>query len=133
MAIRLNTGLQNAISAAFAARFSGTTDILRVYTGAQPATGNTAASGTLLVTITINTGWNAAVAGVSGLNVVSPNTGVAVATGTAGWARLINVGLTENVDGTVGTTGTDFTINTAAITSGATITLTGCNITQPAS
>lgn len=128
MTIRFSTALRNLLADALGTAMGAST--LSVYTGAQPATPATAASGTKLVDIDVGY-WDVAATGVAALNVATPNTGVAVATGTAGWARLI-VG-TNIVDGTVGTTGTDFTINTAGIVSGATVTLTACTITQPAS
>ena len=128
MPIRLSTALRSVMADAMASNMGSST--MSVYTGTQPATPATAASGTKLVDIAVAS-WNAAVSGAAALNTTTPNNGVAVASGMAGWARLI-VG-TNIIDGTVGTTGTDFTINTAAIVNGATVTLTACTITQPAS
>lgn len=128
MTIRLNTAMRNTIADNIASIIGYAT--LKVYTGTQPATGDTAATGTLLVEITLQ-GFNAAASGQVTLSTASPVQGTAVASGTAGWARLTD-GM-NNFDGSVGTSGTDFIINTTAITLGGTVTLTGCTINQPAS
>ncbi len=128
MTIRLNTAMRNAIADSITSLMGYTT--LKIYTGTQPATGDTAASGTLLVEITLQ-GFNAAASGQATLYTGNPVQGTALASGTAGWARLTD-GM-KNFDGSVGTSGTDFIINTTAITLGGTVTLTGCTINQPAS
>lgn len=128
MTIRFNTAQRNMLVNAIADEIGGRT--LSIYTGTQPATANDAATGTKLVDITIN-GFNAAASGSATLDTSTPNTGVAVAAGTAGWGRI--TGTTGVIDGTVGTSGTDFTINSTSVSSGATVTLTAMTITQPAS
>ena len=128
MTIRFNTAQRNMLADAIASDIGGYT--LSIYTGTQPATANDAASGTKLVDITIN-GFNAAASGSATLDTSIPNTGVAVAAGTAGWGRI--AGTTGVIDGTVGTSGTDFTINSTSVSNGATVTLTAMTITQPAS
>ena len=138
MAIKLNTSLRNAILDGMITYGLGdgaagaSSAVLLIYTGTVPATGDTAASGTLLVTIDFatNGGWNGPAAGSATL--IGSGTGVAVATGTAGYGKLMNAGTTNWVYGSVGTTGTDFIISGTAITSGATITCTQCTISQPA-
>lgn len=127
MAIRFNTETRNMIVDAITAIMGSAT--LRIYSGSQPATAGTAATGTLLVEIPLQ-GFNAAATGVATLYTGTPIQGIAVATGTAGWARLTDG--THNIDGTVGTSGTDFLINTVSVVNGGTVTLTNCTITQPA-
>ena len=129
MTIRFNTAMRDAMVTALTGAIGGYT--LSIYTGSQPATANDAATGTKLVDIMIN-GFNTPVAGSATLNTSTPNTGAAVATGTAGWGRIVG-GAGERIDGTVGTSGTDFTINSTSITNGATVTLTAMTVTQPAS
>ena len=129
MTIRFNTDMRNAMVTALTNSISGYT--LSIYTGSQPATANDAATGTKLVDIMIN-GFNDPANGSATLNTSTPNTGTAVATGTAGWGRIVG-GAGERIDGTVGTSSTDFTINSTSITSGATVTLTAMTVTQPAS
>ncbi len=128
MAIRFNTETRNLIVEAITGAMGAAT--LRVYTGTQPASAGTAPSGTLLVEIPLQ-GFNAAASGSATLYTASPVQGTAVASGTAGWARLTDG--SRNIDGSVGTTGTDFIINTANVVNGGTVTLTNCTITQPAS
>lgn len=129
MTIRFDTAMRNAMVTALTGAISGYT--LSIYTGSQPATANDAATGTKLVDIMIN-GFNAPASGSATLNTSTPNTGTAVATGTAGWGRIVG-SAGERIDGTVGTSGTDFTINSTSITNGATVTLTAMTVTQPAS
>ena len=129
MTIRFNTAMRDVMVTALTNAIGGYT--LSIYTGSQPATADGAATGTKLVDITIN-GFNTPATGSATLNTTSPNTGVAVATGTAGWGRIVG-GAGERIDGTVGTSGTDFTINSTSITNGATVTLTAMTVTQPAS
>ena len=129
MTIRFNTAMRDAMVTALTDAISGYT--LSIYTGSQPAAANDAATGTKLVDIMIN-GSNAPANGSATLDTSTPNTGTAVATGTAGWGRIVG-GAGERIDGTVGTSGTDFTINSTSITNGATVTLTAMTVTQPAS
>lgn len=127
MTIRFNTAMRDAMVTALTGAIGGYT--LSIYTGSQPAAANDAATGTKLVDIMIN-GFNAPASGSATLNTSTPNTGTAVATGTAGWGRIVG-GAGERIDGTVGTSGTDFTINSTSITNGATVTLTAMTVTQP--
>ena len=129
MTIRFNTAMRDAMVTALTNAISGYT--LSIYTGSQPTTANDAATGTKLVDIMIN-GFNTPATGSATLDTSTPNTGTAVATGTAGWGRIVG-GAGERIDGTVGTSGTDFTINSTSITNGATVTLTAMTVTQPAS
>lgn len=129
MTIRFNTAMRDAMVTALTGAIGSQT--LSIYTGSQPATANDAATGTKLVDITIN-GFNTPAAGSATLDTSTPSTGTAVATGTAGWGRIAGAG-GERIDGTVGTSGTDFTINSTSITNGATVTLTAMTVTQPAS
>ena len=129
MTIRFNTAMRDAMVTALTNAIGSYT--LSIYTGSQPAAANDAATGTKLVDITIN-GFNAPATGSATLDTSTPNTGTAVATGTAGWGRIVG-GAGERIDGTVGTSGTDFTINSTSITNGATVTLTAMTVTQPAS
>ena len=129
MTIRFNTAMRDVMVTALTNTIGGYT--LSIYTGSQPATANDAATGTKLVDIMI-IGFNAPVSGSATLNTSTPNTGTAVATGTAGWGRIVG-SAGERIDGTVGTSGTDFTINSTSITNGTTVTLTAMTVTQPAS
>lgn len=98
MAVNLNTDLRNAIADATGARFDGGT--LEIRTGAPPGP-NAAASGTLLVTLTVsNPAFDAAVNSVAA-SAFAWN-GTAVATGTPGHFRLISSNGLEIAEGTAG-------------------------------
>jgi hypothetical protein len=127
MTIRFNTATRNFLADTLGTAMASAT--LSIYTGSQPATANDAASGTKLVDIAI-TSFNAASSGTATLNTTSPNVGTAIATGTAGWGRITHT--SGVIDGTVGTSGTDFTINSTSVTSGSAVTLTAMTIVQPA-
>lgn len=109
---------------------------VKVYTGAQPATGETAESGTLLATFTCaDPAWEAAGATTARRKILDCDpdlSATAVATGTAGWARMEDSAGNNVFDGSVGTAGTDFIINTTAVTTGQTVTLTQGHIDEPA-
>jgi hypothetical protein len=126
MTIRLDTDIRNDIVDAIVLAL-GSSD-LKIYTGAQPASANNAASGTLLVTINLSGGMDAAASGSSSLT-SAPETGTAVANGTAGYGRLISGDYV--IDGSVATSGGDFTINTLSIVSGGDVSLTAFSITMP--
>jgi hypothetical protein len=104
---------------------------LYLYSGAAPATADAPATGSLLATISFggtNT-WNAASGG--GASLAATPSATASGTGTVGYARLIKTygANTFTIQGSVGTTATDFVINTTALTSGVTtVTLTEATI-----
>jgi len=129
MAIRVDTNLRNDIIDNSVVMNLGTGD-LQIRTGSQPASADDAASGTLLCTISITSGFGSAASGSASL-ASAPETGTAVATGTAGWARLVSGAM--NIDGSVATSGGDFTINTLSIVSGGSVSLTACTLTMPSS
>jgi hypothetical protein len=129
----------------------GFTEIMRnckinVYTGAQPATANDVATGTLLFTITKGgdgvTGleWNPASAGAASKPSGDNWAGTAVASGTAGWFRAYEEGddpsaaSTTNArfDGSVATTGAQINMTSTTIASGAVQTVSSFTYTQPA-
>lgn len=118
---------------------------INIYTGAQPTSADDAASGTLLCTISKSSGsegfdWDSAASGAVAKPSGDSWTGVAVATGTAGWFRMYEDGgspssssTTEaRIDGTVGTSGQQLNISSTAIVSGATQTVSSATITLPA-
>lgn len=108
---------------------------IKVYTGAQPANANTAASGTLLATLTFNDpAFDAASAGSVAADVSPAVTGTAGAAGTAGWARVADSTGATVFDGSVTTAGGggDFIIDLATIASGDTVTLTAGSLSLAA-
>lgn len=136
MAIRLSTGLINATmsTSSFKSALEGASGFLiDIYSGTQPANPDTAASGTLLVTVSLGgTGAgmhfeDAAVAGVLLKDAAETWSGEAVATGTAGWWRLRRTSDTgtgasttaSRMDGSIGTSGADMNQGTLTVTTGA--------------
>lgn len=129
MALRYNTALRNALTGPISSNF-GAGSTVSIYTGTQPASAQNVASGTLLCTITLPaTPWAAAVDGVIAKQ--GTWTGTAVATGTAGWARISDES-TISMDVSVGEAATDMIIDNAAIVSGGTVTVNTLTYTVPA-
>jgi hypothetical protein len=134
MTIRFSSAVRNLLLSAIAtAADTGSGNAtLKVYSGSQPAGPDTAPTGTLLATFTLTDPvFETPSAGAMPMDADPDLTTTAVATGTAGWARLADATGTAVMDGTVGTGG-DFVINTTSITNGQTITLTSAVLNYPA-
>lgn len=132
MAERMNTAAQNRQVDSIGDDLNSGT--LKIYTGSQPASGNDAASGTLLVTI--NLPADAMAAAASGIAAKSGTwSGVAVTDGTAGWFRIANSGATRNYDGSVTAVagGGDIELDDVSILTGQTVLISTFTVTQPAS
>lgn len=136
MALRLATATRNAAADAVADLADGgaSAGTVKVYSGTQPASANDAASGTLLVTFTLNDpAFGAAASGVATLDVDPAISATAAATGTAGWFRMESSTPGTVIDGSVTATGGggDMTVDNTSITSGQTVNLTSGTITMP--
>lgn len=140
MATRLSTASRNAAADAVVDRADAgaTGGLLRIYSGAQPATADDAASGTLLVEIVLpDPAFGAAASGVASLS--SAATGTAVATGTAGWCRVVDsTGAVTAFDGAVRASGDadageELVLDNTSIASGQDVTVNTLTYTQPAS
>lgn len=132
MAVRLSASLANTLADAIDTAL-GNAGTIKIYTGTQPATADTAASGTLLATFTLGSpGFGAASGGVITLS-GTPLTVAASNTGTAGWFRMATSGGSSILDGSVGTSGNQINLNTTSITSGVNVTITSGTITMPTS
>lgn len=104
---------------------------IKIYSGSQPATADTAATGTLLATFTLSDpSFGAASSGVITL-AGTPKTVAASASGTAGYFRLEDSTGVDIMDGSVGTSGAELNLNTTTITSGVNVTITSGTITVP--
>lgn len=136
MATRLATATRNATCDAAvdlldAGPAAGT---IKLYTGAQPASANDAATGTLLATITLSDpAFGAASTGVATL-AGTPLSGTGVAAGTAGWARLADSTGATVLDGSVTATGGggQVELSTTTISVGVTVQITSGTVTMPA-
>jgi hypothetical protein len=120
--------------------------LINIYTGTQPATADSAATGTLLVTISESgsgTGltWEDAEDGSIVKNTSETWQGTAVAGGTAGWFRCYESGgdpsaasTTEaRFDGSIATSGGQLNISNTTIAADAVQTLSSLTYTQPGS
>lgn len=136
MTIRLAATARNAACDAIVDRLdlgpAGPT--FKIYTGSQPATADTAESGTLLATITgdATAAFGAASAGVATLDATPVLSTTGVAAGTAGWFRAEDSTGANVFDGSVGTSGADLNLNTVSITTGGTVEITAGTFTIPA-
>lgn len=109
--------------------------VLEIRTGAQPADADTAASGTVLVTINLP----ADAMGVSSSGVIAKSGTwqdlTADASGEAGWFRIRNAGDTLRLDGTITSTavGTgDMLLDNTNIAAGQQVTVSTFSLTDPA-
>lgn len=130
MTIRTGIAANKAKIDAMLTQLDGGT--IEVRTGTQPATPATAASGTLLATLTFGTPAFAAAA-TSGNNAQATANAItddtsADAQGTAGWFRCKTSGGIAVFDGAVGTDGT---FNNADIQIGGRVRCTGLTYTEP--
>lgn len=137
MAVRIPTATRNAACDAVVDLVDGGSGggLVRIYTGSQPASANDAATGTLLVTITLNDpAFGAASTGVATLDVDPALSATAVDTGTAGWFRMLDSSAATVLDGSVTATGGggDLTLASTSVASGATVSITSGTVTMPA-
>ncbi|MES0336751.1 MAG: hypothetical protein SFH39_10445 [Candidatus Magnetobacterium sp. LHC-1] len=117
---------------------------IKIYTGSQPTTSNDAPTGTLLCTVysdgtAAGLSFGDASAGVLAKTVGETWSGTAVATGTAGWFRLVapadggaSSQIDERLDGSVATSGAQLNMSSTSIVSGAVQTISTFSITMPA-
>jgi hypothetical protein len=129
MAITQNDGLRNQEANDLGTVFDGGT--LEIRTGTRPADPDSAATGTLLVTISIdNPAFGAASGGA--ISKAGDWSGTAVAAGVATWGRMKSAGGTETMDMDVGETiGNDAIISDENIAVDQEVTVSACTITIP--
>ena len=150
MTVRLSTKLRDNLAGTtgFASTFAN--GIIDVYTGTQPATADSAVSGTLLGRITLNSGAFVAGTATNGLTFAAASGGAVsksgvwsfngVAAGTAGWFRLKGNALDNDalsttlprLDGSIATSGADLNLSNISIAIGAPSTVDSFVWTQPA-
>jgi hypothetical protein len=100
---------------------------LTIMEGTQPATGGTATTALAVLTCSSTFGVTSGVALTA--NVIG--TAAATVTGTATWARIAQSGGTQEIDMSCTATGGggDLLLNTTAIVTGATVSISSCVIT----
>ena len=122
--VTINTAQQNR-AADEGILFDGGT--AKAYTGSKPASANSAASGTLLGTITLPTpAHGAAVAGVRAK--AGDWEGEAVADGEVGYVRLVSATGDRRMDFEAVT---EVTMANYEVVEGGALVITGCTITMP--
>lgn len=126
---------------------------IEIRSGAQPASSDSAATGTLLARIystgTTGVSFDAPVDNVLSAAAAETWSGVGLATGTAGWFRFYQfnssyaTSVTEGqkddstsknnsrFDGSVSTSGADMNLSSVSIVSGVTVTIDAFSITSP--
>lgn len=127
MALTVTVAAANSMGTALATAI-GSGSLIRIYSGTKPATPETAATGTLLATVTV-TGSFTSASGV--LTAADPASVTPAASGTAGYFRLLTSAATAILDGTVGTSGADMNLSSTAISTSSPLDLGVPTITVP--
>ena len=134
MSLTLSTTARNAMADALvdlADAGSGPGKI-EIRSGSRPVNPNTAATGTLLATVTLaDPAFGAAATGAAALS--DPASVDAVADGTATWFRVLDSNNAAVMDGKVTATGGggDLELATTSITTGLAVDITGGTVTMP--
>lgn len=150
--LKLSTGLRNKLAgpSGFAETFEG--GVMYIYSGPQPASADSAVSGTLLGVVTKDGAAFAFGAPENGLSFDAPVAGtvakkaadtwkmIGLALGTAGWFRLMgnapdNLAASNTLprlDGTIGVSGADLNMSNIAIDVGVPSTCDIFQFTVPA-
>lgn len=133
MALQLSTTYRNALLDQFETTV-GTSAVLKIRTGAAPASVAAADSGTVLATCSLPADWMAAAAGGAKAKSGTWEDASADNTGTAAHFRLYaSDGTTCHMQGTVTITagGGDLTVDNTSFASGQAFTVTGFTLTAP--
>lgn len=132
MAITLSTAVRNARLDAIETTI-GASAILKIRTGAPPATVATASTGTVVATLNLPTDWMANASGGTKALSGTWQDSSADATGTAGHFELCaSDGTTVGMRGTVTATGGggDMTVDNTSFASGQSFTVTSFTLTD---
>jgi hypothetical protein len=136
-AVKIDTTVRNACAdAAVDLLDIGGTAKLQIWSGAAPSDPSAAPAGTKLAEITLKApAFGAAATGVATLDVTGGLSNTAAATGTAGFARLVNGAGAGRMDLTVSDEAGSGEVKLAStsIVSGTTVSVTSGTITMPAS
>lgn len=132
MAVQLSTAVRNARLDSIETTI-GTSAVLKIRTGAQPANVATADSGTVLATLSLPSDWMAAASSGSKAKSGTWEDTSADATGTAAhWRLYASDGTTAHAQGTVTATGGggDMTVDNTSFASGQAFTVTSFTLTD---
>jgi hypothetical protein len=128
------TVAQGMLNATGYAEALGASPVLKIYSGAVPANAAATNAGTLLATLAcaatpISGYTDTGTAGRATFGAITSAT--AVATGTASFWRRQTAGGVVIDQGSCGTAGADLNLNTTAITSGSTVSVTSATTDLP--
>ncbi len=130
MAVQLSTSVRNGRLDAIET-IVGTSAVLKIFSGSPPANCAAADSGTVLATLNLPSNWMDAASGGSASKSGTWEDLSADNNGTAGHFRIYDSGVTTcHLQGTVGTAGTDMTVNTTSFTAGASVTVNTFTLTD---
>ena len=132
MAIQLSTTVRNARLDAIETAI-GASAIMKIRTGAQPATCATADAGTVLATLSLPSDWMAAASGGVKAKSGTWQDTSADATGTAAHYRIYATdGTTCHIQGTVTATGGggDMTVDNTSFATGQSVTINTFDFTE---
>jgi hypothetical protein len=132
MAIQLSVDVRNARLEAIETT-TGTGAIMRIRTGAQPASCATADSGTVLATLTLPSDWMSNASGGTKSLLGTWQDTAADATGTAAHYRIYDsAGTTCHLQGSVTATGNggDITVDNVSFATGQQFTITAFSLTD---
>jgi len=130
MAVQLSVAVRNARLDAIETT-AGASAVMKIFSGSAPANCAAADSGTVLATINLPSDWMAAATGGSKAKSGTWQDLSADNTGTAGHFRVYDSGVTTcHIQGTVGTSGTDMTVNSTSFTAGQSFTVNSFTLTD---
>ncbi len=131
MAIQFSVGCRNALLDALETAI-GASAVLKICTGAAPATVADADSGTVLATMNLAADWLAAAGSGSKALAGTWQDASADASGTAAHFRIYaSDGTTAHIQGTVGTSGADLNLDNTSINATQQVNITGFTLTAP--
>lgn len=134
MAVELSTAARDAACDAIVDLIdSGGVGTIQIRTGAQPGSPNDAASGTLLATLPFGaTAFGSSSSGTATANAITSDTSVD-ATGTAGYARILNGSAATVADMDIGQGSGALDFDDTAFVAGGTAAISSMTITVPES
>lgn len=133
MTLQFSTALRNNLLDGMEATV-GASAVLKVFTGSVPANCAAADSGTVLATVSLPSDWMAAASAGSKAKSGTWQDASADNTGTAGYYRIYDSGVTTcHLQGTVTITGGggDMTVDSVSFTAGQTFTVVNYSWTAP--
>ena len=148
MALKLSTGVRDALANATGLKSIFNGGFLDIYTGGQPASPDYAETGSRLVRISGTSGTGGVTFGTAGAGALPKSndiwSGVISVAGVAGYFRLYGTagttgcssgtsGTAQRIDGNVGVSGSDLVLANTSLTLGATITIDGFTLGVPVS